>query len=92
MLSYDLDKYDQYKFEYDQFVKSKTSPRYSALSLAVTYNSEVANLMKYESLGSRNDAFLIVPSIFNSPEILFLSILRINPFLSQFIRETYYYS
>lgn len=73
MLSYDLDKYDQYKFEYDQFVKSKTSPRYSALSLAVTYNSEVANLMKYESLGSRNDAFLIVPSIFNSPEILFLS-------------------
>ena len=73
MLSCHLDKYDQYKLEYDQFVKSKTSPRYSALSLAVVYNSEIANLMRYESLGSKNDIFLIVPSIFNSPEILFLS-------------------
>ncbi len=73
MLSFHLDKYDQYKFEYDQFVKSKSSPRYFALSLAVNYNSEIANLMRYESLGSKDNIFLIVPSIFNSPEILFLS-------------------
>lgn len=73
MLSCRLNKYDQYKFEYDQFVKSKSSPRYSALSLVVSYNSEIANLMRYESLGSNKDLFLIVPSIFNSPEIFFLS-------------------
>ena len=73
MLSYHLDKYDQYKFEYDQFVKSKSSPRYSALSSEVSYTSEIVNLMRYESLGPKNDTFLIVPSIFNSPEILFLS-------------------
>jgi len=73
MLGFHSDKYDQYKFEYERFVKSKSKPRYSALSLAVNYNSEIVNLMRYESLALEKNIFLIVPSIFNSPEILFLS-------------------
>ena len=73
MLGFHSDKYDQYKMEYDRFAKSKSQPRYSALSLAVNYDSEIVKLMRYESLVSKNNIFLIVPSIFNSPEILFLS-------------------
>ena len=73
MLGFHSDKYDQYKMEYDQFTKSKSQPRYSALSLAVDYDSEIVKLMRYEALASNNNIFLIVPSIFNSPEILFLS-------------------
>jgi polyhydroxyalkanoate synthase subunit PhaC len=73
MLGFHESKYDQYKFEYDQFIKSKARPQYAALSSAVNYSSEIANLMRYESLVSNGNIFLIVPSIFNSPEILFLS-------------------
>ena len=66
-------KYDHYKYDYIQFAKLGHKPKYISLSSKTAYDSYIANLLKYESLSEKDDVFLIVPSIFNSPEILFLS-------------------
>lgn len=74
MISPTLCLYDQYKIEYENFVKNKGKFKYESKAQRVEYKSSVASLLYYEStVKNASEIFLIVPSIFNSPEIFFLS-------------------
>ncbi|GAB4162824.1 MAG: alpha/beta hydrolase [Rickettsiaceae bacterium] len=68
-----LDKYDRYKFEYKKFVRSKPVPKYSLMPSMKVYSSDIVSLLKYNAFDAVGNLFLVVPSIFNSPEILFFS-------------------
>lgn len=73
MFDFQAEKYDQYKLEYDQFVRSKKTQNYSSSSKRSGYISDIADLLEYCAMQKSRQIFLVVPSIFNSPEILFLN-------------------
>jgi len=73
MLNFQGDIYDRYKFEYNKFVSGVRTKCYDQLADSVVYESAIATLLRYNSTQKSEQIFLVVPSIFNSPEILFLN-------------------
>jgi polyhydroxyalkanoate synthase len=69
----DIKKYNQYKSEYARFTRSKNELKYLTIPNKEYYKSKITSLLKYNTCNNNKDVFLVVPSIFNSPEILFLS-------------------
>ncbi|MBN8512379.1 MAG: alpha/beta hydrolase [Rickettsiales bacterium] len=70
---FQLDKYESYKFDYQRYSELNIVPSYISNSSDSVYKSDVAELLTYTNIGKYNDVYLVVPSIFNSPEIVFLS-------------------
>jgi polyhydroxyalkanoate synthase len=75
MFDFKAEQYDQYKLEYNKFVSSKNAPTYFLNSFNTEYVSEIVELLKYPAVDATKSKkiFIIIPSIFNSPEILFLN-------------------
>ncbi|MDP4708520.1 MAG: hypothetical protein NWS20_00740 [Rickettsiaceae bacterium] len=75
MFDFKAEQYDAYKLEYHQFVRLKNEPIYSSTSFNTEYMSTIVALLKYPMIAAAREkkTFIVVPSIFNSPEILFLN-------------------
>ena len=75
MFDFKAEQYDQYKLEYNKFVSSKNAPTYFLNSFNTEYVSEIVELLKYPVVDATKSQkiFIIIPSIFNAPEILFLN-------------------
>ncbi len=70
---FQLDKYESYKFDYQKYSELNITPSYLSSASYSQYKSDVAELLTYTNIDQYNDVYLVVPSIFNSPEIVFLS-------------------
>lgn len=68
-----IDEYNQYTKEYEKFAQKNRKFKYLNLADDEIYNSEIASALLYKSTHNTDNIFLIAPSIFNSPEILFIS-------------------
>lgn len=66
--------HDKYKSDYIRFMQNKNPPTYLAILDEVFYVSDIACVLRYKATdANKKRPFLLVPSIFNSPEILFLA-------------------
>lgn len=70
---FELDKYENYKFDYQKYSELNITPSYVSSASDSLYKSDIAELLTYANIDKYHDVYLVVPSIFNSPEIVFLS-------------------
>jgi len=74
MFGFAPEKYNFYLDEYNKFIKDNNEFYYTSLAKEVFSESEICQILRYPSTvkGSQK-VFLIVTSIFNSPEIFFVN-------------------
>ncbi|RTK92750.1 MAG: alpha/beta hydrolase, partial [Rickettsiales bacterium] len=88
MFDIKISEFNQYEKEYKKFAHENKNFKYlSNINLVDNdiYNSEIADLLFYKSSIRAGKIFLITPSIFNSPEILFIS--KENNFIENLLQQ-----
>lgn len=88
MFDVKISEFNQYEKEYKKFARENKNFKYlNNINLVDNhiYNSEIVDLLFYKSSIRSEKIFLITPSIFNSPEILFIS--KENNFVDNLLQQ-----
>ncbi len=85
MFDVKINDFNQYEKEYEKFAIENKNLKYRSRADDKIYASQIASLLLYKSDFKTENIFLITPSIFNSPEILFIS--KANNFIDNLLKQ-----
>lgn len=74
MFNFSEQEFQNYIHDYQVFTDLyKNTNKHTSTATDIIFNSEISDLLYYKTRKQKDQIFLVIPSIFNSPEILFLN-------------------